>query len=205
MIGWEAKIRAKLMSSLPGHKAHSKIMAHRKPLDQLGGIPKDAKQSAVLLLVYPRKRQDHIVFILRSTYEGVHSAQVGLPGGKVEEQDKDLLATALREANEELAIDEDKIEVLGQLSSLYVPPSNFVIHPFIAVQKTEPTFVPDEHEVAEIIEYPISELVKEEALIDTIVKVPGGKMKTKGFMLEDRILWGATAMIIQEFVDLIAE
>lgn len=178
-------------------------MSHRRALDKLGDIPKTAKQSAVLILVYPKAQQLHTVFILRSAYEGVHSSQIGFPGGKAEEYDRDLKATALREANEELNIQPDQLEVLGSLSPLYVPPSNFVINPFIAVQDHLPRFIPDKREVEKTIETPLLDLVGEDKLLSVKVNVQNGQLETKGFEVENKVIWGATAMIVKEFAEVL--
>ena len=197
------RLKNRLLEKLPAHESHSKVMQHRKSLDQLGELPQGARRSAVLILLYPTNEELHTVFILRQSYKGVHSGQIGLPGGKVEPEDISLRDTALREANEELNIQREELELLGELSPLYVPPSNFVIHPFVAFQQNRPEFVPQEREVAAIIEYPIKELLGEEKLIDTTVEVINGKLKVKGFNLQEKILWGATAMIIQELIDVL--
>lgn len=197
------RLKRRLESNLPAHIAHKKVMQHRKSLHELGDMPKGARESAVLLLIYPKQEQAHLVYILRQSYSGVHSGQIGLPGGKVEKEDKSLQETALREANEELNIQREKVEIIGKLTPLYVPPSNFIIHPFVAFQQETPQFIPQEREVADIIEYPINNLMEKDKLIDTSVNVLNSNMNVKGFMLHDKLLWGATAMITQEFVDVL--
>ena len=162
------------------------------------------RESAVLILFYPINEIPHVVFILRQSYDGVHSAQVGFPGGKKEETDRALVQTALREANEELKILDKEVFIIGELSELYVPPSNFLISPFIGYTNTRPSFVKDEYEVAEIIEVPIHDILGNEYLTTTTISLPNGaKLKVPCFQFNNRIVWGATAMIVQELIDLL--
>jgi len=202
---FKVNLRNVLNGDLPGHLAHSKVMAHRKSMVEETKSLKTAKQSAVLSLIYPLNNELHTVFILRPTYQGVHSAQIGFPGGKVEEDDKNFQDTALREAKEELNIDRSNLELLGQLTPLYVPPSNFIIYPFVAFQANRPDFIPESREVSEILEHPISHLLNNDALVDTKIRTANGNLKVKGFQIKNYTLWGATAMITMELIEMIRE
>lgn len=195
-------LRLKLNKPLPGHEAHSVIMPERKKVSQIDEI-KMARKSAVLLLLYPINGELQLVFIMRSTYKGVHSAQISFPGGKAEQTDLNLEATALREAQEELNIEPTHIDVLGKLSTLYVPPSNFIIHPFVGYQKTEPNFKLQEREVEALIKYPLDALLDSKALIRKKIKIETIDREVKGFLLNDQLLWGATAMITNELIQII--
>ena len=202
---FKEQLKEQLELPLPAHRAHKKVMGHRKSLHQLGGVPARARQSAVLILIYPKKEILHTVFILRQTYKGVHSAQIGFPGGKAEDYDTNLEATALREANEELNVDLKKIDLLGSLTPLYVPPSNFLITPFVGVQQTTPDFIADRREVAEILESPLLSFLGEDKLISTTVNVNQSEIETKGYFFNDRIIWGATGMILKELSEILGK
>jgi 8-oxo-dGTP pyrophosphatase MutT (NUDIX family) len=181
-------------------------MDHRPPIDQLDLKELGARQSAVLILLYPRENQWHVVFILRPTYSGVHSGQIGFPGGKAEPEDENLEQTALREAEEEIAADRNTIEVVGSLSPLYVPPSNYLIHPYVGLQSLHKPFMPEEKEVAEIVEVPLHFLLNNEVLKDaSIVVREGSYRQVKGYQLEKHLVWGATGMILHEFILLLKE
>jgi len=196
----------RLKREIPAERAHQKIMQSRLPVKDIEEKVKQARKAGVLLLLYPKELKLHTVFILRAEYEGVHSNQVSLPGGAMEVEDDSLLTTALREANEELAIQTEKVEVLGSLSSIYVPPSNFVIQPYIGIQSTEGLFIPDPYEVKSIIECPVECLIGEEKVIEReIVVRKQQRMRVKGFQLGENLLWGATAMIVKEFAEIMAE
>ena len=197
-------LKNRLNNELPGDLAHQKMMSYNRPLASEVKKNKAYRESAVLILFYPINEIPHVVFILRQSYDGVHSAQVGFPGGKKEETDRDLVQTALREANEELKILDKEVFIIGELSELYVPPSNFLISPFIGYTNTRPTFVKDEYEVAEIIEVPIHDILGNEYLTTTTISLPNGaNLKVPCFQFNNRIVWGATAMIVQELIDLL--
>jgi 8-oxo-dGTP pyrophosphatase MutT (NUDIX family) len=197
-------LKVRLKNELPGDLAHQKMMSYNRPLAAEVKRKKDYRESAVLILFYPINEIPHIVFILRQSYDGVHSAQVGFPGGKKESDDRDLTQTALREANEELRILTEEVTILGHLSELYVPPSNFLISPFIGYAEKQPSFVKDDYEVAEIIEVPIKDILGKEYLTSTTINLPNGvKLKVPCYTFNDRIVWGATAMIVQELIDLL--
>jgi len=199
---FQEELIVRLSKELPAHNAHQKVMAHRPAFGKKGTVPENAKQSAVLLLIYPKSGLLHTVFILRPTYPGVHSAQIGFPGGKVEKSDSTLKETALREADEELNIKSENVKILGKMSPIYVPPSNFVVNPFIGFQAERPRFIPEKAEVAKILECPLMNLLGKDKLISTSVEVKRAPMKVKGYRLDDKIVWGATAMMVREFAEI---
>jgi 8-oxo-dGTP pyrophosphatase MutT (NUDIX family) len=114
---------------------------------------KSAKRAAVMALFYPNEEgETYLVLILRKTYKGVHSAQVAFPGGKYEDEDKDLMVTAIRETEEEVGVPEEFMNVIKTMSPIYIPPSNFMVHPYVAISETTLNFVKQEEEVEAIIE-----------------------------------------------------
>jgi len=192
-----------LKGALPAHEAHRKVMNHRKPIYQLDEKKLNARQSAVLIHIYPKNNQLHTVFIQRPIYEGVHSGQIALPGGKAEEFDAGIEATALREADEELNIKATDLKVIGKLTPIYVPPSNFMIHPVIGYQESRPNFVIQKSEVASFIECKLEHLIGEEKLISNEVIAGGNRMNAKGYQLNEHFVWGATGMMIKEFAEIL--
>lgn len=160
---------------------------------------KEHKKSAVLILLYEKNGQIAFPLMQRHTYKGVHSGQVSLPGGKFEENDRDLSQTALRETEEEIGVSQNKIQLIGQLTDLYIPPSNHHVHPFVGYVKHEPKMVKDDYEVAELFETNLSLLLNESIVGQTKVEVANGlKIKTPYFDINNKVVWGATAMILSE-------
>lgn len=190
--------RELLSSTLPGEQAQA-LMA-----PAFRGAFSHAKEpipAAVLILMYPADGGTSIVFIKRNEYDGPHSAQVSLPGGAWEKGDGSLHNTALRETREELGIS-DEMEILGSLTELHIPVSNFLVSPFVGVMANTPVFQPDIAEVQFIIETPL------EDLLDPRMKDSGRMFRHDQFIdapfyrVGNEKIWGATAMMLSEFLQL---
>lgn len=198
------KLRVALADELPGKAAHVK-MASRLRLNELkfSYDTSGATHSSVLILLYPKQGEVFTVFILRQTYDGVHSGQVSFPGGRAEEGDTTLIETALREASEEVNIEPEKVEILGTLSEMYIPPSNFLVLPVVGYTPEPPAFVPEIAEVAEIIESDINFLFDPARHKETLLTVRGIEIEAPYYDVKGKIIWGATAMILSELGDVI--
>ena len=147
---------------LPGEEYHLKMAPLERILElkQQAKRKNSAKRAGVLALFYPDATElTHFALILRNTYPGVHSAQVGFPGGRLEPDDPDLEFTALRETHEEVGVPKDRIEVIRALTEIYIPPSNFLVSPFLGTTSTTPSFVLDPKEVVQLIEVPLQEFL----------------------------------------------
>jgi 8-oxo-dGTP pyrophosphatase MutT (NUDIX family) len=193
------QLEAVLRKKLPGQQAQNR-MAPEIRLENNQGKYRNA---AVMILLYIRNGSWHTVLMRRPEYKGIHSNQVSLPGGKFEVGDAGLRETALREIREETGIEDSRIRVLGHLSRLHIPVSGIEVMPVVGYYPGEPVFKPDPAEVAYLIEVPIKDLMdprntreKFRTLLCKLVKVPY-------FQIGDDHVWGATAMILSEFLVLI--
>ena len=163
--------------------------------------PPHALKAAVLLLLYPTSSQIHAVFIKRVVNPNdKHSGQIGLPGGKHEPTDTDLQHTALRECYEEIGVNPSKIEVIHSLTPLYIPISNFLVNAFVGWSPHSLNFVPDPSEVDQIIEIPLSNLLNQYPYIKFNLE----QNLLPHFSFDEHKIWGATALIVHEFVELIS-
>jgi 8-oxo-dGTP pyrophosphatase MutT (NUDIX family) len=199
------RLKEQLKMPLPGLDAQWE-MAHVKrdkvrPEDLQ---PSQFRSSAVMVLLIERVDGFFIPLTERHTYNGAHSGQVSFPGGKFDENDGTLLNTALRECQEEIGLRDD-IEILGELSSIYIPVSKFVVQPFIgALRIPEPVYDINSSEVKSIIELPLNDLRRPELVKETFVEPsPGLKLKTPYFDVQGKVVWGATAMILNELKHLL--
>jgi 8-oxo-dGTP pyrophosphatase MutT (NUDIX family) len=176
-------------------------------LERNKSVIKEAKTAAVMALFYPNKNNEaYLVFIVRKSYNGVHSGQIGFPGGKPENEDKNLQQTALRETWEEIGVKPIAIETVCPLTNLYIPPSNFNVYPFIGYSKITPKFKLQPSEVESIVEIPIHKLLEDSFQIHTKVSTSyGPTVQVPAFNFDGYIIWGATAMILIEIVDLMKE
>ena len=191
---------------LPAVSSHVKMapLERIKSLNEMEDFSDSAKRAAVMMLFYPKREVAHLVLIVRNTYPGVHSSQIAFPGGKVEETDSDLQETALRETFEEIGIPSDQINVVRSFSSIYIPPSNFLVFPFMGISPTELQFVLQEEEVAGIIEMPVSMLLDESIIVHKILDTSYAKaMKVPVFQIQEHAVWGATAMMLSELKDVL--
>lgn len=191
---------------LPAISAHIK-MAPKERLESLKNLDFKAENpriAAVMMLLYPKDGKTHLVLIVRNAYNGVHSSQIAFPGGKYETTDADFEETALRETHEEVGVLPNKIEVIKQFSPMYIPPSNFLVHPFLGISKEELSFYPDVREVADIIELPLSVFLDDEIIIEATLSTSyGNNIVVPAFNIQNHIIWGATAMILSELRDVL--
>ena len=200
------QLKEQLLQPLPGFQAHLAMM-NASRLDDYQRIKPDAKtrQSAVLVLFYPADTEWRMPMIVRPAYEGVHSGQVAFPGGKREAYDADLIATALREAEEEIGLDRNSVHILGSLTEIFVFASNFMLLPVVGYVSEKPVFEPDNHEVARILEIPVSQLFDKSRISETTIHLPNHlSLKTPYYGLQDEIVWGASAMVISELVSVLS-
>ena len=201
-------IYIRLKEPLPGKKAHFKLAPYRKTTQDIDYTKYNPKLASTLLLLYEKQQEIKFVLIQRPDYSGTHGGQISFPGGK-NEPGENLKETAIRETFEEIGISKDDITVLGELTEVFVPPSNFLISPFIAYLDAAPQFKADKKEVKKIIEVNLSELYKKDLILEKemiVGKNTGNAMKIKvPYMdLHNHTVWGATGVILSEFKDLIS-
>jgi 8-oxo-dGTP pyrophosphatase MutT (NUDIX family) len=167
--------------------------------------PEKATRSSVLILLFPGRENNLPTFVvmLRPTYNGVHSGQISLPGGRYETQDQDLMQTALREAHEETGMDPEKVKIIGRLTELYIPPSNYLVQPYIGYTPEAPQFTPQPEEVEKLIEIEANELLDKNNVVQKEISVGGNRFNVPSFLIKGTTVWGATAMILNEFREIL--
>lgn len=160
-----------------------------------------------MALFYPNELEEtNLLFILRKTYKGVHSNQVAFPGGKAEKEDANAMITALRETHEEVGVHPNDIQVLKELTEIFIPPSNYDVQPFIGLYKEPKPFVIQESEVAALLEVSLTHFLLEESLITKKITTSYAKnVDVPAFKLNDYIVWGATAMMLNEIKALLKQ
>ncbi len=197
----------RLQESLPGASAHD-LMKPVMPGD--GTIQTknndSRRKGGVMILLFEKDGLVRFPLIQRPVYNGVHSGQVALPGGKKEETDTDLIITAKRESEEEIGVDMGSIHVVGSLSRFFVAASNYDVLPVVGYVKEPPVFIPDEREVSEIITPQVIDLIANEKRQRKNMEVRRGvTLDTPYFDLQQKVVWGATAMMLSEFASIISE
>ena len=194
------KLKERLTKPLPGGEAHAIFRATPvgdvRPLFDHKHPP---KPGGVIVLLYEEEGMLKFPLIKRPEYAGAHSGQVSLPGGKAE-AGEDAIEAALRECEEEIGVRRADVQVLGKLSNFFVMPSNFMVTPVIAAIDFKPVFVPDPFEVSRILEARVSDLAEETAVKQKEI-LAGGKyrMIAPHFEIDNEVVWGATAMMLNEF------
>ncbi|MCZ8354585.1 MAG: CoA pyrophosphatase [Cyclobacteriaceae bacterium] len=189
----------RLTQQLPGHIAHDVMRARPN-----GNIIPNFKHSlppkpgSVLILLTERNGEIAFPLIKRQEYLGAHSGQISLPGGKAEEGESEV-ETALREGFEEIGVPQDKIEVVGKLSEFFVIPSNFIVRPVIGLLHQPVEFIKDNREVEKIIFGTLTNLLADQVAKEKEILAAGRfKMWAPHFEIENEIVWGATAMMLNE-------
>ncbi len=202
-----ATVRRALARPIPGLPAQQ----HMSPPHRSGIVPREIvnpNHGGVLILLYSKNGELNFVLMRRADHDlDRHRGQISLPGGRYETYDSDYVQTALREAREELGIVLTEYEMLGSLTALYIPPSNFYIYPAIAYTATRPEFRPDPAEVAELIETPLAMLLDPDTRVVeewTMAQLNNTKVMMPYYLIGGHKVWGATAMVLAEFATMVS-
>jgi 8-oxo-dGTP pyrophosphatase MutT (NUDIX family) len=198
-------IRRALSHPLPGIRAQLKMAPQPRPGRDLDlGVPAGCRESSVLILLYPCAGRLYFVLTRRTEMVQSHKGQISLPGG-AREGDESLAQTALRETCEELGVPQNDIEVLGGLSTIYIPHSNYCIYPFVAYRPDPPVFYADPVEVAEVLEVPLALLLDPAIRRVEYWSTPDfdSPRRVPFFSIHGQVVWGATAMILSELVSVL--
>jgi 8-oxo-dGTP pyrophosphatase MutT (NUDIX family) len=201
-------LKTRITSPLPGTKAHRRAIPPDR-IDQRLNVEHviNPRLGGVLVLLFPDKEgQAHFALIQRPEYTGTHGGQVSFPGGKIERQDQTLIDTALRETSEEIGVDQELVQVIGTLSDIYIPPSNFKVTPVIGFTEVWPVFQKDPYEVEDILVVPLASLMDKRFYKSMDIRVRDITLpQTPYYHLLEKVVWGATAMILSELLHLLEE
>jgi len=201
------ELKQKFLRPLPGALSHLKMSpSHRmEDFSGLNDMMPLAKRSAVLVLLFPDQGQLKTVFIKRSEYDGVHSGQISFPGGQFESTDRSFEATAIRETYEEIGVSSDKIQLVGQLTDFYIPPSNFLVKVFVGYSSQKPEYIPDKKEVQSVIEVNVDDLYDKNNITQMEFYSTSRKalVNAPTYIINGVEIWGATAMIVSELLDVL--
>lgn len=165
--------------------------------------PEKPVPAAILFLLFQRNELWHTVFIRRNDHKGPHGGQISLPGGMHEKYDLSLLDTAIRETTEELGIERNKIHPLGNLTTLYIPASNFLVYPFIGYYGATPVWKPNPSEVKYVIEARLDQLLDSKNVKVKTIASGNTIWNAPCYDIGGEDIWGATAMIVSEFVEIL--
>lgn len=194
----EARLREALASDLPGAEAHLRMAPRPRPGWRAGELPGTSRDAAALLCLYPNDGEPNLVLTVRAVLPH-HSGQVSLPGG-AREPGETIEQAAVREAAEEIGVDPGSLRIVGRLTPLHIPVSGFTLHPVVAVSYARPDFLGAAAEVARIIEVPLENLADGRSLRCTRAVRDGIEFDMPWFDLDGEVVWGATAMVLSEFL-----
>ena len=194
------ELNQRLQQPLPGISAHNTMASETRLKLKMPSPNERTRESAVLILFYPSDNQIFIPLILRPQYDGVHGGQMAFPGGRAEKEDENLIRTALREAQEEIGIRISDVKILGKLTKLFIPPSNFYVQPVIGYMTRKPEFYPDPREVDKVIEISLEDLKNPDKIGRKTLNVRGLEIDTPFYDILETTVWGATAMMIAELL-----
>lgn len=202
-----SRLEERLHMPLPGRSSQYKmahVVRHNTPPP-----PPSAREAGVLALLFPKANDWHLTLILRQNKNpnDRHGGQVSFPGGKRDAVDTDLRATALREAEEEVGVDRQAVRVLGALSDLYIPVSNFLVQPYVGYVDFTPDFTPEPEEVQSVLEVPFGQFLDDgnRRSKDLHLQPKLVLREVPYFDVANQTVWGATAMMISELVDVLRD
>ncbi|HEX9981220.1 MAG TPA: CoA pyrophosphatase [Flavobacterium sp.] len=191
--------------ALPGDTAHIKMAPpERRELMKKLDSSINPRKAAVLMLVYPQDEIACLSLIRRNSYKGVHSSQIAFPGGKSEEYDASPLYTALRETEEEIGVPREQVNLIAPFSEVYIPPSNFLVSPFLGYAVETPVFIPDSREVVEVLHYPLADLLdNNKVILSRMATSYSESIEVPVFKFQNETIWGATAMMLSELKEVL--
>jgi 8-oxo-dGTP pyrophosphatase MutT (NUDIX family) len=204
MNSFPAILKNELLKPLPGTDVQWKMASSDRMIRDFPRVPgPDARVAAVLILLYPDTGSVHTVFMQRHNYDGVHGGQISFPGGKKEDSDKDIIHTAIREAEEETGIDPEGISVLGTLTPLFIPVSNMIVTPVVGWTEKMPDFKHQPEEVVFLIDAELKRFLDPSTLKIKPFEIRGEMIDVRYFDYNGNVIWGATAMILNELLTII--
>lgn len=196
-------LRKALTLPLPGSQSHLKMIPPGRQLEPPPDLLTKVKQSAVLIILYFADGDLTCLLIKRPQTMKNHPGQVAFPGGMADRTDRSLMDTALREAQEEIGIQPESVEVAGQLSKIHVSVSNFVIHPFVVWSESEPFVRLNTEEAEKVLRFPVGKYLTHGPVQSKLIQTTTGSLNVPCFVFDDEIIWGATAMILSELMDVL--
>ena len=200
------RLAAQLGNPLPGHEAHA-TMAPRYSARQeaLSIDDKECREAGVLALLLPHEDETPaVVLTVRREELPDHAGQIAFPGGQ-REGEETLTNTALREANEEIALDPTHVQILGTLTPLYIPPSNFCVHPYVGIVRHTPSLVPTDREVKRVLQAPLNHLLAPDTRIVEPWTLHGTTVEVPYYDVQGHTVWGATAMMLAELLAVVRD
>lgn len=200
---WLETLEQRLRGPKPGLASQLKMVPDPRPGDKTyQDVGDSCPKAGVLVLLYPRQGRLHVVLTRRTANVAHHQAQISFPGGHKDSHES-VLETALRETEEELNVARSSVRILGELTPLYIPPSDYCIYPVVAAAESRPDFRPSPHEVAEVLEIPLDHLLDTQNVQREVWRLRDLDVSVPFYLFRDHKIWGATAMVMAELLDLI--
>lgn len=195
----------RLEEPLPGHEAHLQ-MAPRYPArrDDLSVDGRECREAGALVLLHLHDGQPSVVLTVRRDHLPDHGGQISFPGGQ-READETLSGTALREAEEEIGLSPPSVDVLGALTPLYIPPSNFCVHPFVGHPPSATSLRPTDAEVERILQVPLAHLLDPSTRMTETRRLNDTDVDVPYYDVAGYTVWGATAMMLAEFLSVVRD
>jgi 8-oxo-dGTP pyrophosphatase MutT (NUDIX family) len=198
------RLKREISKGLPGTEVQWALASSDRMIRGFPRTPRpDSKEAAVMILLYQVENIIHTAFIQRPEYDGVHGGQISFPGGKRENSDRDLIFTAIRETSEEVGVDPNGIRIISTLTPLYIPVSDIIVTPVVGWLEKQPEFHHQEEEVVFIIEADIRTLINPSTIKIKPFEIRGEMIDIKYFAYKNFVIWGATAMILNELFTII--
>lgn len=206
MFEFSQNLRARFQEKLPGEASHIQMAPLGRPISSLARIESDFyKESAVSVILFPKNQDVHFYLMQRHVYKGAHSGQVSFPGGKKEESDPNLIHTATRETFEEIGVKLSEKQLIGELTSVFIPVSKFNMQSFVFCLEAEPNLTIDTFEVESLFSISVNELLNDQNLRKVSIPIENGMIlkDVPCFYFNEKVVWGATALVLNELKEIL--